>query len=83
MNSTVNPGDTVRVQMHISSMSNIEHGLMAMLGQFEYDSNVLEISGFQGEEGWNFNDESYNSDNLKLVLIFISLHEMDIKELFD
>lgn len=67
MNSTVNPGDTIRVQMHISSMSNIEHGLIAMLGQFEYDSNVLEISEFQGEEGWNFNDESYNSDNLKFI----------------
>lgn len=65
--TTVNPGDTIRVQMQISSMTNVEKGLMAMIGQFEYNNNVVELVKIEGEEGWSFGDDSYNSTNLKFV----------------
>ncbi len=64
--TVVNPGDQVRIQMEVSNLSNVEKGLMAMIGQFEY-SNSLDLIRIEGEQGWSFDQDSFNADNLKFV----------------
>lgn len=65
--TVVNPGDQIRVQMEVSNLSNVEKGLMAMVGQFEYNSNLLELVKIEGEQGWRFDEDSFNEDNLKFI----------------
>ena len=52
--------------MEVSNLSNVEKGLMAMIGQFEY-SNSLDLIRIEGEQGWSFDQDSFNADNLKFV----------------
>lgn len=65
--TVVNPGDQIRIQMEVSNLNNVEQGLMAMIGQFEYNNNVLELVKIEGEQGWRFDDNSFNADSLKFV----------------
>ena len=65
--AVANPGDTVKIQLEISKLKNVEQGIMAMIGQFEYDKNILELVKIEGEQGWSFDGDSLNKDNLKFV----------------
>lgn len=67
--TTFEPGSTFEVNTNINNYKNISKGLMAISGQIEYDSNVLEIVSMEGKSGWDFDKNSVNDKNWKFVTL--------------
>ncbi len=63
----LNPGDEIELNAKISNMENVDKGLIVILGQFEYDTEKIEILGFAGENGWNMDKDFFNKNNFKFV----------------
>lgn len=63
----LNPGDNFEVIVSICNIKNIEKGLIAIAGRIEYNKDVLELIDIVGENKWNFDENSFNEDNLKFI----------------
>ena len=60
-------GDEFEVNVNIKNFTNIEKGLISLVGQLEYDTNVLEkVSITRNENQWN--PITINENNLKFVI---------------
>jgi len=63
----VNPGSEIELDVKVQNLSNIEDGIIALSGQLEYDSNVLERLDITGTNGWSL-ENGFNESNLKFVI---------------
>ena len=63
----IHPGDEFTVNVNIKDFENIEKGLIALGGQLEYDSNLLEKIELKGSNNWSENP-TYNEENFKFVI---------------
>lgn len=63
----LNPGDEFDIIFNVRNIKNVEKGLIAMAGKFEYNKDVLELVSITGENDWNFDKNSFNDKNLKFV----------------
>ena len=64
---TLISGEEFEINVAINNIRNIENGILALGGQFEYDEDVLEILEIKGQENWNMDENSFNDDNFKFV----------------
>ncbi len=62
----IHPGDEFSVNVNLSDLKNIDRGLIALGGQLEYDSNVLERIDITGENNWDI-ASGFNEENFKFV----------------
>ncbi len=63
----LNPGDEFEIDIRINKMKNIQNGLLAIMGQLEYNSQDLELLEITGKNGWNIDEDSFNEKNFKFV----------------
>ena len=61
------PGDEFTVNVNIKDFQNIDKGLIALGGQLEYDSNLLEKVELKGSNDWS-EHPTYNEENFKFVI---------------
>lgn len=70
--STLEPGDEFEIIARLDKLTNIKEGLIVLLGQLEFDGNVLEKLTISTESGWNLEDEkgniAFNEKNLKFII---------------
>lgn len=62
------PGEEFEVLVDVSEFSNIEQGIVAFAGQLEYNQDILERVSIEGQNSWNFDENSLNQSNLKFVM---------------
>lgn len=63
---TIYPGVEFSVNVNIHDLKNIERGLIAIGGQLEYDSNVLEKIDITTQNNWDIAG-GFNEENFKFV----------------
>lgn len=60
------PGDEFSVNVNIHNLKNIDKGLIALGGQLEYDTNVLERIDITGQNNWDISS-GFNELNFKFI----------------
>lgn len=64
---TIHPGDEFSVNVNIHDFKNIDKGLIALAGQLEYDTNLLERIDIISQDNWDMNG-GFNEENLKFII---------------
>lgn len=62
----IHPGDEFSVNVNIHNLKNIDKGLIALGGQLEYDTNVLERIDIAGQDNWDMTG-GFNDTNFKFI----------------
>lgn len=62
----IRPGDEFSVNVNIHDFKNIDKGLIALGGQLEYDTNVLERIEISGQNNWDISG-GFNELNFKFI----------------
>lgn len=65
-NKTIHPGDEFSVDVNIHDLKNIDRGLIAIGGQLDYDTNVLERIDITSQNGWDIQG-GFNDQNFKFI----------------
>ena len=61
------PGNEFELNVNIGNLENIGEGIVALMGQLEYDVNILERLEVSGQNGWRLDDADINQANLKFI----------------
>ena len=61
------PGSEFEVSLNINNFSNIGTGLVSLMGQLEYNADILERISITGQNGWKLEDADINKENLKFI----------------
>jgi len=61
------PGDEFEVSLNINNFSNIGNGLVSLMGQLEYNADILERISITGQNGWKLENSDINEENLKFI----------------
>ena len=62
-------GTEFETNVSIRDLENIGEGLIAITGQLEYDTNLIELVSLEGTNGWNADMENgFNPENYKFVI---------------
>ena len=61
------PGSEFEVNVDISNMTNIGNGIISLMGQLEYDTNLLDRVSVVGVNSWNLENNSFNESNFKFI----------------
>ncbi len=62
------PGQEFEVKVSVNDFKNIGKGLISLMGQLEYDTNILERIDVDGQNGWNLGENSFNEENFKFII---------------
>lgn len=62
------PGQEFEVKVSTNHFKNIGKGLISLMGQLEYDTNILERIDVSGQNGWNLGESSFNEENFKFII---------------
>lgn len=66
LKTNITANTELEVSVSIKDISNIEDGIIAISGQLEYDTDILEKSDVQAQNGWSL-ENGFNEENLKFV----------------
>lgn len=67
--TAIHSGDEVELNVKIHNLKNLGEGLIALMGQLEYDKNVLEnLTIEESTDGWEIGNNGFNENNLKFVI---------------
>lgn len=61
------PGNEFEIDFNIKKLTNLEKGLISLMGQLEYDTNLLEKISVTGKNGWKLDNNSFNEKNFKFI----------------
>ncbi len=61
------PGDEFEVSLAINNFNNIGNGLVSLMGQLEYNADILERISITGQNGWKLENGDINEANLKFI----------------
>lgn len=61
------PGNEFELNVNIGNLVNIGEGIVALMGQLEYDANILERLEVSGQNGWRLDNNDINKQNLKFI----------------
>ncbi len=64
---TLYPGENFEVTVNINDFENIPKGLIALGGQLEYDTNILEIVDITEQNGWDM-ENGFNGKSFKFIM---------------
>ena len=63
----LNPGDEFEVSVELCNFKNVGKGLIALSGKFVFEDDKLEIIDISGQNGWDLDKGSFNSENFRFV----------------
>lgn len=61
------PGNEFEITATIRNFRNIENGLISLMGQLEYNADILERISITGQNGWKLENSDINETNLKFI----------------
>ena len=61
------PGEEFKVDFSITNFTNVDNGIITLMGELEYDNNILERKSISGEGTWLLNDSFFNEGNSKFI----------------
>lgn len=62
------PGEEFELTIKVGNFTNFEKGLIAFSGQLEYNYDILERIGIEGQNDWNLDGNSFNESNFKFII---------------
>lgn len=60
-------GDEFIVNLNIKDLKDVENGFVSLMGQLQYNTNLLERISLEGQNGWQLDENSLNEQNFKFI----------------
>lgn len=62
------PGDIFEVNVNLGEFNNVGKGIISLLGQLEYNTNVLERISITGQNDWKVSDRFFNEEDFSFII---------------